>query len=150
MLNDKFVPVVVQAAAPLKLTVDVPRVRVRAVEPVVASVVPVTVKFPELNEPPVRIIAPDVKALPRVHPPPTPLNVSGVVASEMPLVVSVLPVVVAENVTIPDTDQVMPVAARVKLPAIVDVPDPEKVTFPVTGPATDKSEHVAPVATVTV
>jgi len=91
-----------------------------------------------------------VNALPKVHPPPAPLNVSGVPVRVTPLVVIVLPVVVDENVITPVTDQTTPVAARVKLPAIVEVPVPEKVTFPTNGPDAFKSLVTAPVATVTV
>jgi hypothetical protein len=150
-LKVKLVPVVVQGELLLSVRVEVPRVTLRTVEPDVLNDNAVILKLPELNVPAVIVtLLVVVSALPKVHPPPTPLNVSGVPVRVFPLVVIVLPVAVDENVTTPVTDQVTPVAARVKLPAIVDVPVPEKVTFPVNGPDAVKSAQVAPVATVTV
>jgi hypothetical protein len=61
----------------------------------------------------------DVKALPRVHPPPTPLRIRGALIVT-PLVVMVLPVVVALNVIDPVADHTVPTSS-VMLPVIASV-----------------------------
>ena len=76
--------------------------------------------MPVLNVPLLTVMAAlVVNALPSVHAPPTPLNVTAPV-SVVPFVVTVLPVVVALNVvvpvllqTVPATKDMEPVTARV-------------------------------------
>jgi hypothetical protein len=66
-----------------------------------------------------------VNAPPKVQPPPTPLNITAQ-DKVLPLVVIVLPVVVDENVIVPEADQVI-FATIVKLPAQLMLPVLENV-----------------------
>lgn len=84
-----------------------------------------------------------VNAPPNVQPPPTPLNITAGV-KVLPLVVIVLPVVVDENVIVPDADQVI-FATIVKLPAQLIVPVLEKVLTPDPVQSSDKQAN-APVS----
>ena len=89
--------------------------------------------MPLFNDPAVSVIAVLVvtRALPSVHSPPDPLNVIGP-PIETPLVVMVLPLVVALKVILHCEDQIVP-AIRVMLPDIVRLGgpiSPAKVTVP--------------------
>jgi hypothetical protein len=108
-----------------------PNAILRVLELLEANVPVVSVNPPRAKAPFVKVVAavaPIVNALPRVQPPPTPLNViEGV--SVTPLVVIVRPVVVEENVTVPvalhtvlDTNDILPATARVPVEAKVTVP----------------------------
>ena len=89
------------AVVSLKPTADEPKDMARVPVPLLTREVPVTLKLAVLKVPLVTVITSVVKALPKVQPPPTPLKVTGEVASETPLVVIVLPVAVDARVREP-------------------------------------------------
>jgi hypothetical protein len=83
------------------------------------------------NEPAVRIVVlvtPNINALPNVHSPPAPFNVK-LQLMVIPLVLIVLPVVVALKVKVPVADQTV-AAVNDILPDTVIVPVLVKVTVP--------------------
>ena len=108
-----------------------PNAILRVLELLLLNIPVVSVNPPSAKAPFVKVVAavaPIVNALPRVQPPPTPLNVIAGV-SVTPLVVIVCPVVVAENVTVPvalhtvlDINDILPAAARVPVEVKVTVP----------------------------
>ena len=71
----------------------------------------------------------EVRALPRVHTPPTPLKVTPPVKT-VPLVVIVLPVVVALNVTVPVAFQTVPAIRDIDPETASVAPAPPNVTVP--------------------
>lgn len=99
----KLVPVVVfqmVAALPVSVMLPVPKAIVRMLALVLAKVGHVKVNVLRSSVPLVSVTAPVVMALPSVQAPPTPSNVTAP-PSATPLVVTVLPVVVAANVMVP-------------------------------------------------
>lgn len=92
------------------------------------------------------VAEPTVNALPSVHAPPTPLRIIPVETRAVPLVVIVLPVVVALKVTTPLPLQTVPAIKDIE-PLIVGVPVLLNVTVPA---ETVKSRHVNAPVNVTV
>jgi hypothetical protein len=117
---------------------DEPRFNVRADAPVeVKLLVTVRLKFAVENVPAENVkLLLVVNALPNVHPPPTPVKLTGFTVT--PLVVIVHPVVVAANCMVLPAVQVTPVAAIVRLPQTLKTPLLATVTLPEAGPEIDR------------
>ena len=119
-LNVRLVVVVnVHAAVPVIVSVELPSVTVRVLLFELEKPALPMLKFPVLNAPLVTVMTlVCVNALPRVHPPPTPLKVIAIAPSVTLLVVTVLPVVVAKKFMAAPVVvvNVIPVAALDQLP----------------------------------
>ena len=92
--------IVVSPNGPLeaKVIVEEPKVTALVFEPVEVKFDIVILKFPVSKEPLLTVKdTEEVNALPKVQPPPTPLNTAKILAKETPLVVTVFPVVVAKK-----------------------------------------------------
>lgn len=105
-----------------KLTVEAPRFMARMLELLETRAGAVSANPAVLNVPLVTVTAlfVAVKAEPRSHTPPTPLNVTAL-ASETPLVVMVFPLAVEVKLIPPARVQVVP-ECSVILPAMLKVP----------------------------
>ena len=99
----KFVAVVNTIGVdPLKVIADDPKLMLRVFELLDNKLAAVTAKFAVAKEPLVTVMfVVTVKALPNVQPPPTPSKTIEPPVKVTPLVVMVLPVVVAANVIVP-------------------------------------------------
>lgn len=123
---------------PESVTLELPSVKVLVPVPVELIDVAVILKLPVLNVPAVSVMGPQVIALPKVQPPPAPLN--AIVFSDLPLVVIVLPVVVAVKVILKLLVVTDPPDGRDTLPKqVLNVPNRDSDCDAVTV----KSVHVA-------
>ena len=99
----RFVDVVnVIGVEPLNVNADDPRLMLLVLELLESRLAAVTAKLPVLNAPLVTVMSVvTVRALPSVHPPPTPSKTTEPAVSVTPFVVMVLPVAVAAKVIVP-------------------------------------------------
>jgi hypothetical protein len=117
---------------PVTRTVEVPRLMARVLE-LLERKLGVVTENPAVFSVPlvtVRDVFVLVKGEPRVHTPPTPLNVTAL-ASETPFVVTVFPAVVAVKVTLPPRVQTV-LKCSVILPAMLRLPPVPACVTPLT------------------
>jgi len=135
---------------PVQVIFPVPNAIVLVLELLETKSLVVSVKLFKSRVPLVNVVViVVVSADPKVHPPPTPLNVTAP-PNETPLVVIVLPVVVALNVVVPVYVRVKFVAWKVKLPLTVKPTVPAKVITPSSPEAVKLLQTGVTVAIVTV
>lgn len=130
LVNVRFVvTVAVQPFVAVTVIVELVILKVRVVLPLILNAKQDIANAPDEKVPAVNVGLPViVNASAKVHPPPVPLNTIEH-DNVLPLVVIVLPVVVDENVIVPEADQVV-LATIVKLPRQLIVPELEKVNAP--------------------
>jgi hypothetical protein len=135
----------------LRVHIKVPPLKVKFFVPVavVSLIVSVAVYPAKSNVPFVNVIVVPDNALPKDQPPPTPSKVTARILT--PLVVTVLPVVVALNVVIPLNVRLKFVAGNVRLPDTVNpIPVPASVIAPSRPDAVKSLQTLGEFAIVTV